>query len=174
MEVRIYGHFGPPFLLMKSTNSSPCLTSVYKAWSYLGARIISVPFDAQWIITVNDVFGNSGRLLLAFLPLRSPTSAKCKSVWKPHANLPDTPVDLTSASKYFQMLPGPLELSRVLSDSAKAYSGAPESTCSYGGAFTMLRDLTYRIVKFWSSWDHCTALRETSCRILTAVVLGVP
>jgi hypothetical protein len=45
----------------------------------------------------------------------------------------------------------PLELSKVLSDSTRAFSSAPESTCSYGGAFRMLRDLTYRIVKFWSS-----------------------
>ena len=44
----------------------------------------------------------------------------------------------------------PLELSKVLSDSARAFSGAPESTCSYGGAFRMLRDLTSGIVKFWS------------------------
>jgi len=29
------------------------------------------------------------------------TSAKCKSVRKQHATLPDTPGDLTSASKYF-------------------------------------------------------------------------
>jgi hypothetical protein len=35
------------------------------------------------------------------------TSARCKSVQKPHANLPDTPVDLTSAPKSFQILPGP-------------------------------------------------------------------
>jgi len=35
------------------------------------------------------------------------TSAKCKSVRKPHPNLPDTPVALTSASMYFKMLPGP-------------------------------------------------------------------
>jgi len=35
------------------------------------------------------------------------TSAKCKSVRKPHANLPDTPVDLIGAPKWFQMLPGP-------------------------------------------------------------------
>jgi hypothetical protein len=35
------------------------------------------------------------------------SSAKCKSVRKPHANLPDTTVNLTSASTYFQMLPGP-------------------------------------------------------------------
>jgi hypothetical protein len=35
------------------------------------------------------------------------TSAKRKSVWKPHANLPDTPVKFTSAFKYFQMFTGP-------------------------------------------------------------------
>ena len=45
----------------------------------------------------------------------------------------------------------PLELSSVLSDSARAFSGASESTCSYGGAFRTIRDLTIRIVKFWSS-----------------------
>jgi len=55
----------------------------------------------------------------------------------------------------------PLELSNVLWDSAWGFSGAPESTCSGGGAFRMLRELTYRIVKFWSSWDICPALRET-------------
>ena len=37
------------------------------------------------------------------------------------------------------------------SDSARAFSDAPESTYSYGGAFRTLRDLTIRIVKFWSS-----------------------
>jgi hypothetical protein len=35
------------------------------------------------------------------------SSAKCNSVRKPYANLPDTPVALASASKYFQMLPAP-------------------------------------------------------------------
>ena len=34
------------------------------------------------------------------------SSAKCKLVRQSHVNLPDTPVNLTSASKYFQMLPG--------------------------------------------------------------------
>jgi len=34
-------------------------------------------------------------------------SAKCKSVRKSHANLPDTPVNPIIASKYSQMLPGP-------------------------------------------------------------------
>jgi hypothetical protein len=34
-------------------------------------------------------------------------SAQCKPAQKPHANLSDTPVYLTSASKCFQMLPKP-------------------------------------------------------------------
>jgi hypothetical protein len=45
----------------------------------------------------------------------------------------------------------PLDICKVLSDSARAFSGAPESTCSYGGAFRMPRYLTYRIVTSWSS-----------------------
>jgi len=62
----------------------------------------------------------------------------------------------------------PLEISNVLSDSARAFSGVPESTCRCGGAFRMLRDLTYMIVKFWSSWDLCAALQETSRAAETA------
>ena len=50
-----------------------------------------------------------------------------------------------STFKYSQT---PLQLSKILSDSARAFSGASESTCCYEGAFRMLRDLTYRIVKF--------------------------
>jgi len=56
----------------------------------------------------------------------------------------------------------PLELSNVLSDSARAFSGASESTWSYEGAFRMLQDLTYRIVKSWIFWDLSADLRETS------------
>jgi len=44
-----------------------------------------------------------------------------------------------------------LKLSYVLSDSSRRFSGALESTCSYGGAFRMLQHMTYCIVKFWSS-----------------------
>jgi hypothetical protein len=51
-----------------------CLTSVYEAWSGLWARTICLPFDTQWITTVNIVFGNSRRLLLASLLARSPQS----------------------------------------------------------------------------------------------------
>jgi len=74
IDVRMYGSIGLPFLSMKSTNSSLCLTSVYEAWSCLGARTISLPFDTQWIITMNVVFGISGRLLVAIVPAQSPKS----------------------------------------------------------------------------------------------------
>jgi len=72
---------------------------------------------------------------------------------------------LLSTSRCSQTL---LELSKVLSDSARACSGALESTCSYGGAFSILQDLTHRKVKFWSSWNLCVDLRETSSEVETA------
>jgi hypothetical protein len=50
---------------------------------------------------------------------------------------------LLSTSKCFL---APLELCKVLSDSARAFSGAPEYTCSYGGAFRTLQDLTLCII----------------------------
>jgi len=74
INLRKYGSFGPPFLLIKSTNCSQCLTSVNEACRCLGARTISLPLDTQLIITINIVFGNSGRLLLAFCPARCPKS----------------------------------------------------------------------------------------------------
>jgi len=48
------------------------------------------------------------------------------------------------------------------SDSASAFSDAPESTCSYGGAFRTLRDLTIRIVKFWSSAGDLVPYSQSS------------
>jgi hypothetical protein len=42
-----------------------------------------------------------------FVPSLHNTSAKCKSVQKPYTTLPDPLVAVTSASKYFQMLPAP-------------------------------------------------------------------
>jgi len=75
---------------------------------------------------------------------------------------------LPSTSRCFQTA---LQQRNVLSDSARAFSCAPESTCSYGGAFRMLRDLTCRIVKFWSCWELCADLRETSRAVETAAQL---
>jgi hypothetical protein len=65
----------------------------------------------------------------------------------------------------------PLELSKVLSDSAREYSSAVKSSCSYGGAFRMLQDLTYRIVKYSSFWDLCADLWQTSTEAETAAQL---
>jgi hypothetical protein len=69
-----------------------------------------------------------------------------------------TSMVLPSNSRFFQ---APRELCKVLGDSARAFSGAPETTCSYEGAFRMLRDLTYRIVLFWSCRDLCAGPWET-------------
>ena len=71
-DVRMYGSVGRPCSLMKLISSSHCLTSVYTAWSWFGDRMILLPFDTQQITTMNIVFGNSGRLLLALLFTRSP------------------------------------------------------------------------------------------------------
>jgi hypothetical protein len=67
---------------------------------------------------------------------------------------------LQSTSRRFETL---LELSKVLSDSARVLSGALESTCSYGGAFRMVQDMMYRRVKLGSletSGQICRRLRE--------------
>jgi len=77
IDVGMNSSFGPQFLLMKSTNSSQSLTSVYEAWICLRARTKSLPFDTQWIIIVNVVFGNFGRLLLAHLPVLYPKFVAC-------------------------------------------------------------------------------------------------
>jgi hypothetical protein len=77
-DVRIYGFFGPPLLLIKSTNSSQGLTSVYEACSCLGATNTFLPFNTQWIITMNVEVDNSGSLLPTLLPARSPQSVACR------------------------------------------------------------------------------------------------
>jgi len=65
----------------------------------------------------------------------------------------------------------PLELSEVLSDSVRGLSGAPERTYRYGGAFSMLRDLTHRMVQCWSCCDLCPYLQETLREAETAAQL---
>jgi len=83
---------------------------------------------------------------------------------------------LPSTSRCFQAA---LELRKELSDAARAFSGAPESSSSYWGAFRILRDMTCSIVKFWSSGDLWAGLWEKSraaettaqlCRRLGAVM----
>jgi hypothetical protein len=111
-----------------------------------GSGVYYLPGQRKWyllrlhICDVVNVFEVRKRVQV-FTPLIV-TSVKCNLVRKLYANLPDTPVALASASKYFQMLATPLELCKVLSDCARAFSRAPESTCRDGGAFRMLPDFT--------------------------------
>jgi len=91
------------------------------------------------------------------------TSAKCKLVRNPYAALWNTPVAISSTLSSSRCFQPPLELCDVSSDSARAFSRSPENTCSDGGVFQMLWDLTIRIVKlsscwdFRCSWDRCTS-----------------
>jgi len=71
IDVTMYGSFGWPFLSMNSTISSQCLKSVHEAWSYLGDRTISLPFNTQQITTMNVIFGTSGNWILAVWPTPS-------------------------------------------------------------------------------------------------------
>jgi len=65
------------------------------------------------------------------------------------------------------------ELSKVTLDCVREYTGATESTYSCGGAFRMLCDFTYRIVKLWSSCNLYAGLQETSWVAKTSAHLWV-
>jgi len=79
IDVMIYGAFGHLFLVMKSFSFSQCLTSVYKVYNCLEAGTQSLPFNTQWITTMNIVFDNSGRLLLACQMAHTPKSVAGRS-----------------------------------------------------------------------------------------------
>ena len=46
-----------------------------------------------------------------------------------------------------------LDLCKVLRHSARAFSDTPELTCSFAGAFRMVKDLKSRTVGCWRTWD---------------------
>jgi len=96
------------------------------------------------------------------------TSAKCNAVQKPHAILPDTPGDLTGASKYIQTLPDPPGAKQSALRLCKSIL-----RCSWKHLqlWRCIQDAPSRIVKFWSSWDLCADLRETSREAETAAPL---
>jgi len=66
---------------------------------------------------------------------------------------------LWNKSSFSQVL---LDLSKMLSDCARALLSPSESTCILGGATMILLDWTNRIVQFWSSWDLCADHQESS------------
>jgi len=75
---------------------------------------------------------------------------------------------LQSTSRYSQT---PLEQSKELPDSARAFSGALRFDLLNTYILELLRPLRRSAGDFKTSWDCCTALREALCRILTAVVV---
>jgi hypothetical protein len=48
LNVRVYGSFGHPCLLMKSISSSQFLTSVYAAWSWFGDSVSNGSNPLEW------------------------------------------------------------------------------------------------------------------------------
>jgi len=115
-------------------------------------------------------------------------SAKCKSVQMPQANLPDTAADLTSASKYFQMLPGPpgAEQSALRLHTSilrgfwkhlqlwRCIQHAPTFEYCNSQILEQLRPLCKSTGDFESSIDLCAHLQKSGCCILTAVDCRVP
>jgi len=53
-----------------------------------------------------------------------------------------------------------LTLRTVLIDIATASSSDCDSTCSYISSLTIMQCITYRILKWFSSWDLCAAQQE--------------
>jgi len=130
------------------------------------------------------------------------SSAKCKSVWKPHADLPDTPDTLNSAATYFQILRSPLgalQCALRLCKNILRCSWKHLQLCRCiqqamryhywdGQTFELLRPLPRSAGDFESTWELSAGLRETSREsetsapvprgtwwdILTAVVLRGP
>jgi hypothetical protein len=68
---------------------------------------------------------------LGFAVVEMARAVLCESVQKQNAIIPYILGYPTSASRYFSMLPDPVELSSVRSESTGAFLGASEITCSY-------------------------------------------
>jgi len=133
------------------------------SWKHIDKQAQSVPSSAIW--SVPESMPRS--VLENILQQRNLTWSR--SYMQTSQTLWSISSVLLSTSRCSQ---APLELSKVLSYSARVFSGAPETTCTNGGAFRMLQWLTYRIVKFWSSWDRCAGLRETSWAAETSAQLS--
>ena len=74
LYVRMYGSFGPLFMLMNSISCSRWLTSEKEAWISVSNIMLPLPFDTIWITTTNIVFDNFGWWFHTLLPKCSPKS----------------------------------------------------------------------------------------------------
>jgi len=91
-----------------------------------------------------------------------PISAKCKRFWTQDANLPDTPADLTCASKLFQTLPGPpggkYSTFRSCKRMLMSTGMHPQLSKCIWDATIFDQQVSY----FWSSLDLCAGKWETT------------
>jgi len=113
--------------------------------------------------------------------------SKCKSVRKPDAKLPEFPVALTSASKYFQMLPDPPGDLQCASKFCKSIHRYSRKWMQSWMCMQNATRLTITMVKHWSRCEQCAglwqcsraaetsaqALQETWCHTLTPLVLSI-
>ena len=139
-------------------NTSGCNCHCLWLWFYSVARVRS-----RFVI-----IARSSGLWMGVGRFSRPPSAKCNSVRKPHAILPDTPGVLTSASKYFPTLPDPPGANQSALRLCKSIF-----RCSWKHLqlWRCIQDAPSRIVKFRSSWDLCADLQETSREAETAAQL---
>jgi hypothetical protein len=115
------------------------------------------------------------------------SSAKCKSVRKPDPQLQESPVALTSTSKYFQILPGLLAALQCALRFCKSIHRCCWKQLQLWKCIQNATRLTITMVKLQSHWDHCTrlwessrgsetsvqALQENWCHTLMPVVLSI-
>jgi len=96
------------------------------------------------------------------------TSAKCKSVRKKYAILPDTLGNITSTSIYFKMLP---DSPRSKQCALRLCKSMLRCSWKHLQLWRCIQDTASRIVKFWSSQDDWADLWETSREAETAAQL---
>jgi len=97
----------PDLLLLGGPNPAPFPSTHWlcQVWLQLSSPISGFAF---WVVLLIVPFRYlTVHRKISMTVCRWSSSAQCNSVRKPYATLPDTPVALTSASKYFQILPAP-------------------------------------------------------------------
>jgi len=139
-------------------------------WVYSEYEIIGMVFGyIQHICIVRIFISPQDRVFCYCLQFYYHISAKCKLVWKPQTNLPDSLADRTSVFKYFLMPPGPPGSKQ---SALRLYKSILRCSWKHLQLWRCIHDAPCRIVQVWSGWDLCTGLWETSRAAETSVQLS--
>jgi len=84
-----------------------CAIFMHSSMAYSHTLDIGNPTTTSSVSNLHTIVATTELHALSWYNSSATISAKCTLDRKPHANLPDTPVDHTSTSKPFQLLPGP-------------------------------------------------------------------